>query len=307
MAKVLQFHRHTVCSRLFPYMISWVILPEQKQPVQVTVKILLQYFIATGMTFSKDLRGIGNAYAEIQIIKGLNFKSLFGFDYRVYNGKDIFRQNPEFQESKPTDNVNMSSNYTIQWNWANTLNYTKVFGSHTLNILLGSEAVASDYNQITAFRSTFSSDDPLYLFLSAGEKDKDNSGDGSQTSTASYFGRLNYDYAGKYLLEATFRRDGSSAFGANNRWGNFPAVSVGWRLSEESFMAGIKNVIDNLKIRGGYGVSGNDELGGNYNGFTTYAVDAGSSFYGIAGSSNSATAGFYNNRIGNPECKMGNH
>lgn len=253
--------------------------------------------------FGKDLRGIGNAYADVQIIKGLNFKSLFGFDYRTYNGMDIFRRNPEFQESKPADNVNFTSNYTIQWNWANTLNYTKTFGSHTLNILVGTEAVASNYSQITAFRSTFSSDDPLYMVLNAGEKDKDNSGTGSQSRTASYFGRVNYDYMGKYLLEATFRRDGSSMFGVNNRWGNFPAASVGWRISEEGFMTGLKDAIDNLKIRGGYGVSGNDELGGNYNGYTTYAVDPSSSFYSIAGGATSIASGFYQNRIGNPDAK----
>lgn len=253
--------------------------------------------------FEKDLRGIGNVFADFQIIKGLNFKSLFGFDYRVNNGKNIFRKNLEFQESQSVDNLNMTNNYMVQWNWANTLNYTKVFGLHTLNVLVGTEALESSYNQISAFRSTFSSDDVNYMYLNAGEKDKDNTGSGFESKTLSYFGRLNYDYQGKYLAEFTIRRDGSSMFGANNRWGNFPAASFGWRISEESFMSGTKSIINSLKIRGGYGISGNDELGGAYNGYSTYAVDPGSSFYSITGGATTSSAGFYANRIGNPDAK----
>src|SRR5450759_2040729 len=95
--------------------------------------------------FSKDLRGIGNAYAEVTLMKGLTVKSLFGFDYRNNDTKDIFRQNPEFQESKPTDILTMSSNYTIQWNWANTINFNRAFGNHTVNFLAGTEALSSTY------------------------------------------------------------------------------------------------------------------------------------------------------------------
>lgn len=253
--------------------------------------------------FEKNLRGIGNVYADFQIIKGLNFKSLFGFDYRANNGRDISRIAPESQESIPADNLNMTDNYIVQWNWANTLNYTKAFGSHTLNVLVGTEALENTYFQTSAFRSTFSSDDVLYMYLDAGEKDKDNTGSGFVSKTFSYFGRFNYDYKDKYLVELTVRRDGSSMFGSNNRWGNFPAASFGWRVSEESFMSGIKSSINNLKIRGGYGVSGNDELGGAYNGYSTYAIDPGSSFYSTTGGATTSSAGFFANRIGNPNAK----
>jgi TonB-linked SusC/RagA family outer membrane protein len=118
----------------------------------------------------------------------------------------------------------------------------------------------------------------------------------------SYFGRVNYDYKGKYLLEGTFRRDGSSRFGANSRWGNFPAVSAGWRLSEESFMANAKNIFDNIKIRAGWGLSGNDEIG-NYNGFSTYSSNANNGSYSITGSATSAVSGFYASANGNPNAK----
>ncbi len=252
---------------------------------------------------SHNLRGIGNAFAEIQILKGLRFKSLFGFDYRPYDSKDIFRQNPEFQESKPTDILNMYSGSTTQWNWANTLNFTRVIGAnHTVNLLLGSEAVSVRSFDMSASRSTYFSDDVNYMYLNSGEKDQTNGGGGSAVKWMSYFGRLNYNYKDKYLAEATFRRDGSSRFGVNNRWGNFPAVSAGWRISEESFMANAKNFINNLKIRAGWGKSGNDEIG-NYNGFSTYGSNSESSFYSINGSVSSATAGFYASALGNPNAR----
>ncbi|HLP72109.1 MAG TPA: TonB-dependent receptor [Bacteroidales bacterium] len=252
---------------------------------------------------SNNLRGIGNAFAEIRLMDGLRFKSLFGFDYRPYNSKDIFRQNPEFQESKPTDILTLNSGSTTQWNWTNTLNFTRTFASvHTLSVLLGTEAVSVSSWDMNASRSTYFSDDVNYMYLNSGEKDQTNGGGGSQVKWMSYFGRANYDYKERYLLEATVRRDGSSRFGANSRWGIFPAFSAGWRLSEEQFMANTRNIINNLKIRAGWGKSGNDEVG-NYNGFSTYGSNSGSSFYSLNGSVSSTIAGFYASNLGNPDAR----
>jgi TonB-dependent starch-binding outer membrane protein SusC len=250
-----------------------------------------------------DLRGIGNTYAEITILKDLKFKSLFGFDYRSYNGRDIFMKNPEFTEAKPTDILNTSNNYTLQWNWANTLNYSKTFADvHKLNVLVGSEAVSSQYRYYGAQRTTFYSTDVNYMYLDAGEADQSNNGNGSDVKTMSYFGRVNYSYMDKYLIEATIRRDGSSRFGSNNRWGNFPAASIGWRISEESFMSATKGWLSYLKLRAGYGKSGNDEIG-DYNGFTTYFGAPQWTFYGIGGQENSSTSGFAHLALGNPDAK----
>jgi TonB-dependent starch-binding outer membrane protein SusC len=252
---------------------------------------------------NNDLRGIGNAYAELTILKDLKFKSLFGFDYRSYNGKDIFMKNPEFTEAKPTDILTMTNNYTIQWNWANTLVYSKTFADvHKVNILVGSEAVSSSYRNFSATRTTFFSTDVDYMYLNAGEADQSNGGDGNDVKTMSYFGRINYAYKEKYLLEGTFRRDGSSRFGANNRWGNFPAVSLGWRITEEGFMAGTKGWLSNLKLRLGYGVSGNDEIG-NYNGFTTFYGNPQFTFYGIGGNPTGTSSGFAHYALGNQDAK----
>ena len=256
--------------------------------------------------YSKDLRGIGNVYAEITPINDLHVKTLFGFDYRTYNGQNIFIKNPEFQEGILTDNLAMSNNYTVQWNWVNTVNYSKTIANdHNIKILAGTEAISKKYNNFGAQRVSFFSNDIDYMVLSAGEKDQSNYGDAYTVATASYFGKLNYDYKGKYLAEATFRRDGSSVFGSNSRWGNFPAFSLGWRISEEKFMAGTKNWLDYLKIRGGYGVSGNDEMGSGsvYNGFTTFTSNNQFSAYGISGDATSSTPGFSHSLYGNPDAK----
>jgi TonB-dependent starch-binding outer membrane protein SusC len=250
---------------------------------------------------AKNLRGIGNAFAEAQIIKGLTFKSLFGFDYSTSNGRYLNLRNPEDQEARGSDQLYIDSGEGIQWNWANTLNFVKGFGSHTVNVLVGTEAISNTWSGFGASRTTFYSSDNNYMQLDAGEADINNYGNTSVGKTASYFGRVTYDFLSKYLLEVTVRRDGSSKFGRNSRWGTFPAVSAGWRISEEKFMDGI-GFINNLKIRGGYGVSGNDEIG-NYNGFSTFSADISRSYYPIDGNPNASQAGFYASRFGNPDAK----
>src|SRR5690606_21606482 len=110
---------------------------------------------------------------------------------------------------------------------------------HKLNVVLGTEAIESKDEDLSGSRSQYFSEDPSYMWLNSGEINKDNSGSGSSWSLFSLFGRVNYDYKGKYLVEGTVRRDGSSRFGSNNRYGVFPAASVGWTISEENFMKSV--------------------------------------------------------------------
>ena len=250
-----------------------------------------------------DLRGIGNVFVDAKVMNNLHIKSLFGFDYRSYNERDIFIKNPEFTEAKPADILTMSNNFTVQWNWTNTLTYlTTLAGVHNIAVLIGTEALSSAYRNFEAQRTTFFITDINYMYLSAGEKDQTNNGDGNDTKTMSYFGKLNYSFKDKYLFEATFRRDGSSRFGANNRWSNFPAFSLGWRISEESFMANTKDWMSSLKIRAGWGISGNDEIG-DYNGFTTFSSNNQFAYYGIQGNPTGTSAGFSHYQLGNPDAK----
>ncbi|HLN74454.1 MAG TPA: TonB-dependent receptor [Prolixibacteraceae bacterium] len=250
-----------------------------------------------------NLRAVGNVYGQINLLPGLNAKTLFGFDYRNNEVKDIFLKNPEFSEAKPNDNLNLTNYNTIQWNWANTLNWAiNIEDIHKLNFLVGTEAVSSYYRYFNASRASFFSQDPNYMYLDAGESAINNGGLGSDWTTVSYFARANYDFMGRYLLEGTFRRDGSSRFGSNHRWGDFPAFSAGWRISEESFMSGSKVWLDDMKIRIGWGMSGNDEIG-DYNGFTTFRTNPQYSKYALGGGTTSSTAGFDSNAFGNKDAK----
>ncbi|MEI6049652.1 MAG: TonB-dependent receptor [Bacteroidota bacterium] len=262
----------------------------------------LAYLSRSQDNASKNLSVVGNLYGEFQILKGLKFKSLFGFNLGPSSYRGLTRQSPESQEPVYTDQLNQANSESYQWNLANTLNYTKAFGPHTVDVLLGTEAISNIYSGIGASRSTFYTNSNTYMELSSGEADIMNSGYSGATSTVSYFGRINYDYSGRYLLEFTVRRDGSSRFGKNNRWGNFPAASAGWVLSEEGFLSGMKDKGNSLKLRGGYGLSGNDQIG-DYNGFSLYGLSMDRTYYAIDGSHNTATPGFAAATFGNPDAK----
>ncbi len=256
------------------------------------------------LDLGNNLRGLGNAYAEATILKDFKLKSQFGFDYRSYNGRDVFMKNPEFTEAKLTDQLTNSNNYTLQWTFTNTLVYNKTLADvHKINVLLGTEATSTTYRNFSAFRSTFFSVDEDYLYLDAGASDQSNNGDGTDQRWLSYFGRLNYSFMDKYLLEATLRRDGSSGFTENHKWGTFPAFSLGWRISEEGFMDATKSFMNYLKIRGGWGISGNDELGSPYNGFSTFYLNPQFTYYSIGGGDNTSSLGFSHDRLGNPDAK----
>jgi TonB-linked SusC/RagA family outer membrane protein len=253
--------------------------------------------------YTTTLRNLGNLYAQAKITDWLSFKTLFGFDLRQRNTKDIFIKNPESSMASLTDGLTEGAYNNVQWNWQNLLMINKEFGgNHSLSVLLGTEALNYKYLYITAARNTYFSTDVNYMYLSAGESNQTNSGLGSEYATMSYFGKLNYAFASKYLLEATYRRDGSSRFGQNNRWGNFPAFSVGWRITEEPFMGLTSHWLDDLKLRLAWGTTGNSEIG-NYNGFTTFRTNPSYSYYGLDGNNTSANAGFDSNAFGNPDAK----
>ncbi len=249
----------------------------------------------------KWTRALGSFYAELTPIKGLVIKSLMGYNYGQWNYRGFTIPNFEHSEPNKVNGHNVSTNNSLQWNFTNTAIYNfTVADNHKFNVLVGSEAIENKYEEANASRSQYFSEDPDYMWLNSGEINKDNNGYGSEWSLFSLFGRLNYDFMGRYLVEATFRRDGSSRFSAANRYSNFPAFSLGWGISEESFMAGTRSWLDFLKLRLGVGFSGNDRIG-NYNSYTTYASDKYRAGYAIDGSNTSAASGFYPSSLGNED------
>jgi len=258
----------------------------------------------------ENLNASGNTYAQATIIEGLRLKTLFGFTYDVNDSRDINYVEKAAAERGTYDGLSESSNIGLQWNWTNTIEYSNIFANiHDITLLAGTEAVSSKSRWRSASRDDYFSRDPIYMQLDVGAINQQNAGSTSDWKLFSMFGRVDYTLDKKYLFTATLRRDGSSRFGSENRYGTFPAFSVGWRITEENFMAFSKSWLNNLKIRVGWGQTGNDRIG-NYNAFTTFSSvyasmwsHGGNSYYPITGTNTSATAGFQSEAFGNTEVK----
>ena len=249
----------------------------------------------------KWFRALGNIYGEATIMKGLTFKSLFGYNVGQWNAKNYNLPTYWAAEPNKTAGLGVDSNYSILWNWSNTVNYNVAIGeNHKINVVLGTEAVKSDYQWMNAGRSQYFALTPDYMQLGSGELNKVNDGGASGWALFSQFGRANYDLMGKYFIEATARRDGSSRFGAANRYGIFPAASGAWEVSKEGFMAGTKGWLDMLKVRAGWGKSGNDQIG-EYNMYSTFGTNGYTAAYNLNGTTGSAIAGFEPSTKGNSD------
>jgi TonB-linked SusC/RagA family outer membrane protein len=207
--------------------------------------------------YFKNQRLLGNIYGEIQFLPGLTFRSNLGIDYS--NGMydyflDPFRTSyGRAKKGIATNSTNLMNFYIID----NTLNYQKTIGDHKLTALAGSVTQLYRWEDNNIERNGFAND--AVPTTNAGSTIVAASNSKAEKANASFIGRVTYDYKSKYLLTANFRADASSAFGPANRWGYFPSVSVGWRLSDESFMQSLTTV-DNLMIRAGWGIVGNDKV-----------------------------------------------
>jgi len=246
----------------------------------------------------------GNTFLEIKPIEGLTARTVFGYLYTTQNEINYRFINKSTAERGRTDFLDENGRFSRQWTWSNTVEYNTSFGDlHDLTILAGTEAVRSESKWRDASIGEFFSTNLDYMQLDVGASGLSLGGNMSDWSLFSYFSRVNYELANKYLFAGTFRRDGSSRFGKGNRYGNFPSFSLGWRISEESLMESLNNWLY-LKFRAGWGQSGNDQIG-DYNGFTTFASSLGGTFwntyYPITGTNTGTpTEGFASRTFGNP-------
>lgn len=243
----------------------------------------------------------GTAYAEVDFLKHFTARTLIGGtvlnDWQYATGYNPYQ---DYEGHNNSNSFFEQSQYISNYNWTNTLNYKQSFGKHNLNFLAGYEQ-RQYYGRILHGSSTnLFSVDPNYVNVGQGTSNNQaNSYAYAPSAIQSLFGRLDYNFNDRYILSATIRRDGASNFGANKKWGNFPSISLAYRISQEDFM---KNItwLNDLKIRGSYGELGSLANVGATNAFTTFSSGFGSSYYAITGSNNSTTQGFYNNQIGNP-------
>ncbi|OIN56941.1 SusC/RagA family protein [Arsenicibacter rosenii] len=250
----------------------------------------------------KEMRFFGNAYAEVDLLKNLVARTSFGIDYNLFNFRNYSIRNIEAAEARGSNSLTTNNNYEWTWTWYNTLTYNFNLGeNHRFNIIAGTEAIKNYFEFFDASRTNFAVDDIENRYLSAGTGVQTNNGGASNWRLASEFAKLNYALGDKYLLDVTVRRDRSSRFAKEYRSAFFPAVSAGWRLSKEAFLQPM-TWINDLKLRVGYGQTGNQEIG-NYNPYTQFSTNPITSFYDINGSRTSATPGYELTQFGNAKAK----
>jgi TonB-linked SusC/RagA family outer membrane protein len=216
--------------------------------------------------YGYDHNIVGNVFADVEPIPGLHLRSSLGTKLAFY-GSNSFSPVAYYNTSTPINQSGLTreNTYVINWNLENTLSYNKVFGKHNLTFLFGQGQYSDGnarrativYNNIPA--KTFDEASFRYNSLPA-DRQNSTGGDGTDHRINSFFSRIQYNYDEKYLLSALIRRDGSSRFGGNNKFGYFPSASVGWVPTLENFFPK-NNVLTFLKIRGSYGVTGNDGIG----------------------------------------------
>lgn len=247
---------------------------------------------------STSYRILGNVFAEADIIKGLTLRTSFGGD--IVNSNDHAFTYPTYEnvENSTINSYSENSTADYSYNWTNTLTYQKTFGKHNLNVVVGTEAVEDHTSSLGGSIQGFYTFDPNYVNLSTGTNNKNTTSSKASNSLFSEFARLDYIYNDKYLFNATIRRDGSSKFPVDQRYGYFPAFSAGWRISQESFLKDVKWISD-LKLRGGWGIMGNQINMGSKDAHITYSNNIGQSYYPIDGTPN-LTPGFYQDQIANP-------
>jgi TonB-linked SusC/RagA family outer membrane protein len=234
---------------------------------------------------------------DLEIVKGLHFKPLLGFNLRTSDSKNRIKdiQYYNYTTGEPTwvqgpnKLFQSNTNYTVITLQA-LLQYSRTFGQHDFTILGGYSQEYSKYSLLSGYRYGFINNE--LGELDAGPiNGQSNSGSASESALQSLFGRINYSFKTRYLIEANIRYDGSSRFAPNNRWSTFPSFSAGWRISEESFFMPLKGLFSDLKFRGSWGILGNQEVGSNYPYQSTIATGQNYTFGGVVANGMAPTAG----------------
>ncbi|MEP7143905.1 MAG: TonB-dependent receptor [Ferruginibacter sp.] len=202
---------------------------------------------------------LANAYAEATLLPGLKYRFNLGYTNNFGSGYDYWkRYTVGTLFAHPTNDINQTKDQNVLVLLENTLNYDKHFGKHSLQALAGYTYQKNSYNYLSAGRTNLP--DGIDQ-VDAGAGTSSTGGNKIQSTLLSLLGRVIYSFDNRYLLTASFRRDGSSRFGPANRYGNFPSVAVGWNISNEGFFKELESPVSTLKLRASYGVLGNQEIG----------------------------------------------
>ena len=253
------------------------------------------------------LRAQSAIYAELMPIDGLKIRTQFS---AMLNGSwDYWMNKRTIMTNKEGTNNNSfyeNANYRLGYQWTNTATYNKTINEdHTIGAVLGTEAIREGLGRwIQAGRIDYPFENDPNTWTIGNGSSANLSNDGGMNSVSTMFGifgRADYSYQGKYLATFTVRRDASSKFSEKNRWGTFPSVSLGWRMSDEKFMEPTRKYLDDFKLRAGYGTTGNSNIGA-YNWAFQYGT--GNTFlYSVIGSDSDVKTGFGVKSLGDLDAK----
>ena len=242
----------------------------------------------------------GNVFAEVDFAKNFTARTVFGGNLDNYYGFYHNYRNYENAENPASNGYGEYSGYNNNWNFTNTLSYANVFKQdHSIKLMAGYEALKVQGRQVGGSRVNYFSDDLNYLSLNTGSPiGQNNYSNLYKTTTNSILAKVDYAFRDKYLVGLNGRRDGSSVFGPNTKFGNFWSASAAWVISNEDFFKNVK-FINTLKLRGSYGLQGSIANVGSLNQYTLYGGGGGSSYYDLFGTSNTTVMGFYATNLGN--------
>ena len=216
-------------------------------------------------------RMFGNAYVDVKPFKGFTFRSNFGIDYYSSFINSMTHTYHSDRVSNDIAKTTLSHNNEVNWTWSNTINYNfNIAGQHTFNVLLGAELNKQTVIDFSAYSEEYALETPDYMWPNAATGAMSNNGAKVGYRLASFFGKIDYNWRDLVLASFTLRRDGSSRFGKDNRWGTFPAATVGFRISQLLK----KDWLTDWKIRASWGRTGNQAIDNNAQ-FGLYVVDYG--------------------------------
>jgi TonB-linked SusC/RagA family outer membrane protein len=213
---------------------------------------------------TRSLRGLGNLYADIKFLNNFTFRSSLQFDLLEGKSKNF---TPKYFVGPLQQNEENDLSYTTGNNtsiiFENTISYAKDFGKHGINAVVGYSSQDSRSEFLSGSTEGLIREDESFWYLDAGQDVFDRASNNFSRSTLiSYLGRVNYSYDSRYLFTASFRRDGSSKFGPNNKYGNFPSFAFGWNVTNESFFP-TNTIFNNVKFRASWGIIGNEKINGS--------------------------------------------
>jgi TonB-dependent starch-binding outer membrane protein SusC len=253
---------------------------------------------------TKDNQVFGNIFGGIDFNPALSFKSRLGFDLRQNSFAGFFNSTPQNNEASFSNSIDENNFQSTDWTWSNTARYVKTISKSSVDLLVGQEANAGNNRFLDGSIANLLNTGINNRFVQdalADPKTKNVFSSGGRNALLSFFGKAGFNYADKYVASFTLRKDGSSNLGPEHRWGTFPAVGLGWRITNEPFLSN-NRILSDVMLRYGWGITGNQNIPSGRI-VSQFGGDRGDTFYDISGSNTTIQPGFRQASLGNPDLK----